>query len=73
VQGAETMAKMIDRDFAQHHLHSHNMLVLLAHDRMFAHPNYADSLYKCLAILKKDPRYIFETIDHYPRIKHSNN
>lgn len=73
VQGALTMAKMIDRDFAGHHLHSHNMLVLLAHDRMFAHANYADSLYKCLTLLRKDPRYVFETIDHYPGIKHSNN
>jgi len=73
VQGALTMARMIDRDFTEQHLHSHNMLVLLAHDRMFAHPNYADSLYKCLTILKKDPRYVFETIDHYPGIKRGNN
>lgn len=68
-QGAETMARMIDRDFKEHHLHSHNALVLLAHDRMFARPNYADSLVKCINILKQDPRYVFETIDHYPGIK----
>jgi len=68
-QGAETMARMIDRDFREHHLHSRNALVLLAHDRMFARPNYADSLVKCINILKQDPRYVFETIDHYPGIK----
>jgi len=72
-QSASTMVKMIDRDFSERRLHSANMLVLLAHDRMFAHPNYADSLYKCIAMLKKDPRYVFETIDHYPGIKHSKN
>lgn len=72
-QGAETMVKMINRDFDEHHLHTKNMLVLLAHDRMFAHPNYADSLYKCLTMLKNDPRYVFETIDHYPGIKHGDN
>lgn len=69
-QGAETMVRMINRDFDEHHLHTKNMLVLLAHDRMFAHPNYADSLVKCLTLLKQDPRYVFETIDHYPGIKH---
>lgn len=69
-QGAETMVKMINRDFDEHHLHTKHMLVLLAHDRMFAHPNYADSLVKCLTMLKNDPRYVFETIDHYPGIKH---
>lgn len=68
-QGAETMARMIDRDFREHHLHTRNALVLLAHDRMFARPNYADSLVKCINILKQDPRYVFETIDHYPGIK----
>ncbi len=73
VESANTMVRMIDQDFTEHHLHSRNMLVLLAHDRMFAHANYADSLAKCIAMLKKDPRYVFETIDHYPGIKHSNN
>jgi hypothetical protein len=47
-------------------------VVWLAHDRMFARPNYQDSLYKCLAMLKKDPRYVFETIDHYPGLKQNN-
>lgn len=68
-QGAETMARMIDKDFREHHLHTRNALVLLAHDRMFARANYADSLVKCINILKQDPRYVFETIDHYPGIK----
>ena len=73
VQSANTMVKMIDYAFTSHHSHSLNTVVLLAHDRMFAHPNYADSLSKCIAMLKKDPRYVFETIDHYPGIKHSKN
>jgi peptidoglycan/xylan/chitin deacetylase (PgdA/CDA1 family) len=72
VQSAETMARMIDNDFTQHRTHTRNCLVWLAHDRMFGRKNYEDSLYKCLSILKKDPRYVFETIDHYPGIKQNN-
>ncbi len=72
VQSAETMAREIGNDFAQHHSHTRYTLVWLAHDRMFGRENYRDSLYKCLSILKKDPRYVFETIDHYPGIKQNN-
>ncbi|MBS1729298.1 MAG: polysaccharide deacetylase family protein [Bacteroidetes bacterium] len=46
-----------------------NNVVILAHDRMFAKPNYTDSLIKFVSTLKKDPRYVFETLDHYPGLK----
>ncbi len=72
VESAERMARMINNDFEQHHTHTRNTLVWLAHDRMFGRQNFKDSLYKCLSILKKDPRYVFETIDHYPGIKPNN-
>ncbi len=72
VESAERMARMIDNDFNGHHTHTRNTLVWLAHDRMFSRANYKDSLYKCISILKKDPRYVFETIDHYPGIKPNN-
>ncbi|MEO6582709.1 MAG: polysaccharide deacetylase family protein [Ferruginibacter sp.] len=49
-----------DQNFASGHL------VILAHDRMFAKQQYADSLNKFIAALKADPRNVFETIDHYP-------
>lgn len=44
-------------------------IVVLAHDRMFSNPNYTDSLAKFIAILKKNPKNVFETIDHYPGLK----
>jgi hypothetical protein len=43
--------------------------VILAHDRMFAKAQYADSLNKFIATLKQDPRNVFETLDHYPLVQ----
>jgi len=48
-----------------------NSIVILAHDRMFKTAQYADSLTKFIATLKKDPRNVFETIDHYPLVQRS--
>jgi hypothetical protein len=36
---------------------------------MFRLPNYADSLQKFIMILKQNPKYVFETMDHYPGLK----
>lgn len=44
-------------------------VVILSHDRLFHQQQYADSLRKFVAMLKQDPRNVFETIDHYPLVQ----
>lgn len=68
-QGAAEMAAQINKRFEQEYTYQPNAFVLLAHDRMFAKPQYADSLRKFISILKQDPRNVFETIDHYPTVQ----
>ncbi|WP_300598614.1 polysaccharide deacetylase family protein [Niabella sp.] len=68
-QGAEEMAAQINKRFEQEYTYQPNTFVLLAHDRMFAKPQYADSLRKFISIMKQDPRNVFETIDHYPTVQ----
>jgi peptidoglycan/xylan/chitin deacetylase (PgdA/CDA1 family) len=69
VQGAEQLAKEVNEKFEDALTVAPNAIVILAHDRMFAKPQYTDSLNRFIEILKKDPRNVFETIDHYPLIK----
>lgn len=69
VQSAEKMAAEVDSAFARNDTHIPNHLVILSHDRMFQHPDEADSLAKFIRILKRNPRYVFETVDHYPGLK----
>ncbi|MFP5039793.1 polysaccharide deacetylase family protein [Parasediminibacterium sp. JCM 36343] len=71
VQGAEEMVKEVNGMFEDALTVAPNAIVILAHDRMFAKPQYADSLTKFINILKSDPRNVFETIDHYPLIKYA--
>jgi hypothetical protein len=59
----------IDSTFARRDTHVANHLVLLSHDRMFQRPSDADSLAKLIHILKQNPDYVFETVDHYPGLK----
>ena len=70
-QGAEQLAndvtKMLDGNGMP--LYQQNAIVLLAHDRMFAKPQYADSLRKFISVLKQDKRNVFETMDHYPTVQ----
>ncbi len=70
-QGAEQLAadvnKMLDGNGMP--TYQQNAIVLLAHDRMFAKPQYADSLRKFISILKQDKRNVFETLDHYPTVQ----
>lgn len=70
-QGAEQLAadvnKMLDGNGMP--LYQENAIVLLAHDRMFAKPQYQDSLRKFITILKQDKRNVFETLDHYPTVQ----
>ncbi len=69
VQSAERMAIMVDTVLAKNETHTINHIVILSHDRMFRIPNYTDSLEKFITILKRNPNYVFETIDHYPNLK----
>lgn len=70
VQSADKMVQMVENALNNHHTHRRNAVVLLSHDRMFNHQNYADSLYKFMSELKtRNPNYIFETVDNYPGAK----
>lgn len=69
VQTPEKLAAQVDSAFARNQTHVRNHLVILSHDRMFQHPADADSLASFIRILKRDPRNVFETVDHYPGLK----
>lgn len=69
VQSAETMIKMVHHAFENKHGFVPNHIVILTHDRMFHQPAYADSLRKFITELQKNPDYVFETIDQYPKLK----
>ncbi|MES2006009.1 MAG: polysaccharide deacetylase family protein [Bacteroidota bacterium] len=69
VQTPQKLANMVDSAFAKNQTHIPNHLVILTHDRMFQHPEDVDSLARFIQILKQNPRYVFETVDHYPGLK----
>ena len=69
VQRPYKIAAEVDSALVRHHVHTRNHVVILSHDRMFRNENFTDSLAKFIAILKQDPRNVFETIDHYPGLK----
>ena len=68
VERPAVMATHVDTALHRH-THTPNHVVILTHDRMFRLPNYADSLQKFIMILKQNPKYVFETMDHYPGLK----
>jgi peptidoglycan/xylan/chitin deacetylase (PgdA/CDA1 family) len=69
VQTPAKLAAEVDSAFAKSDTHTPNQLVILSHDRMFQRPGDADSLAKFIHILKQNPQYVFETVDHYPGLK----
>ena len=69
VQTPEQLAVQVDTLLTKNRTHTPHHLVLLAHDRMFRNQSDADSLAKFIAILKRNPRYVFETADHYPGVR----
>ncbi|NCI47552.1 polysaccharide deacetylase family protein [Sediminibacterium soli] len=69
VQTPGQLAAEVDSAFANNRTHTPRHLVILTHDRMFQHPSDADSLAKFIGILKQNPRYVFETLDHYPGVR----
>ena len=68
-QGATALANSVNEKLDNGNTYEPNCIVILAHDRMFAKKEYTDSLTKFITELKKDPRNVFETIDHYPSIQ----
>jgi len=68
-QSAEQMASQIIGLLEKNETFTKNHLVLLTHDRIFHRQQDLDSLNKMIGILKQQPNFIFETIDHYPGLK----
>jgi peptidoglycan/xylan/chitin deacetylase (PgdA/CDA1 family) len=69
VQSATKLAAQVDSLLAMNKTHTPHHLVILSHDRMFQRPEDADSLARFITLLKHNPRYVFETVDHYPGVK----
>ena len=69
IQSPIKLAAEVDSAFAKMDTHVLNHLVILSHDRMFQRPGDADSLAKFIKILKENPNYVLETVDHYPGLK----
>ncbi len=65
----EEMIKRINQKFDDGATNEQNAIVILSHDRLFEKKQYADSLTSFINTLKKDPRNVFETIDHYPSVQ----
>ncbi|MES2374322.1 MAG: polysaccharide deacetylase family protein [Bacteroidota bacterium] len=63
------MIQMINQKFDDEATHEMNSIVILSHDRLFEKKEYADSLRRFITELKKDPRNVFETLDHYPTVQ----
>jgi peptidoglycan/xylan/chitin deacetylase (PgdA/CDA1 family) len=68
-ESATEMVKRVNQKLDDGTTNEQNMVVILSHDRLFEKKEYADSLAKFIAVLKQDPRNVFETIDHYPSVQ----
>ncbi len=68
-ESVDEMIRNIGQKFDDGSTNEANMIVILSHDRLFEKTQYADSLRKFIQVLKKDPRNVFETIDHYPSVQ----
>ena len=69
IQTAEKLAAQVDSAFAHQNMHVRKHLVILTHDRMFQRPADSLSLVKFIGLLKRNPNYVFETVDHLPGLK----
>lgn len=69
VQSPEKLAAELDSAFSRHNEHIRNNVVILSHDRMFQRSGDSLSLVKFIQIIKQNPKYVLETVDHYPGIK----
>ncbi|MCX6337134.1 MAG: polysaccharide deacetylase family protein [Bacteroidetes bacterium] len=69
IQTAEKLAAQVDSAFAHQNMHIRKHLVILTHDRIFQRPADSLSLAKFIGLLKTNPNYVFETVDHLPGLK----
>lgn len=65
----EEMIAKLNQKLDDGSTYEQNMIVILSHDRLFEKQENADALRKFVQELKKDPRNVFETIDHYPTVQ----
>lgn len=68
-ESVNEMLQMINQKFDDEATHEMNSIVILSHDRLFEKKEFADSLRRFITELKKDPRNVFETLDHYPTVQ----
>ena len=69
VQSPEKLAAQVDTLVAHSYTHQPKHLVILTHDRMFHKSSDSLALVQFIQLVKRNPNYIFETVDHYPGLK----
>lgn len=69
IQTPEKMLAIVDNALAKNKTKTNHHIVILSHDRMFRNFNYTNSLATFITLLKRNPMYVFETVDHYPGLK----
>jgi peptidoglycan/xylan/chitin deacetylase (PgdA/CDA1 family) len=69
IQSPEKLAAQVDSAFSKHNEHVRKNIVILSHDRMFKRTEDSASLVRFIQLIKQNPKYVLETVDHYPGIK----
>lgn len=69
VESAEKMYSKVVSALNSNSTMQKNHVVILTHDRMFRNKEHTDSLIKFINLVKQNPNYVFETLDHYPNLK----
>jgi peptidoglycan/xylan/chitin deacetylase (PgdA/CDA1 family) len=69
VQRPDSLAAHVDTLIAHGYTHLPKHLVILTHDRMFQRSPDSLALVQFIQLVKRNPNYVFETVDHYPGLK----
>jgi peptidoglycan/xylan/chitin deacetylase (PgdA/CDA1 family) len=69
VQSPEKLAAQVDTLVAHGSTYQPKHLVILTHDRMFHRSPDSLALVQFIQLVKRNPNYVFETVDHYPGLK----
>lgn len=64
IQSPSHFVQQVESALDKNNLNTKNKIVILMHDRMFGRRS-CDWLFQFITILKRNPNYVFETIDHY--------
>ena len=62
-------AAQVDTLIARGYTYQPKHLVILTHDRMFHKSQDSLALVQFIQLVKRNPNYVFETVDHYPGLK----